>query len=326
VHCASSSPVFVDRLESDFRQNVSLSSNIINTTSNTASSNSTRNNLTSDQFRRNESMKYLLNDNIAANILDIVNKTRNVIPTRTETGIMNRVFNACRKPNAAINGTLNKIFSANNLTCQATNRDAWALEGENYQYGSVIDCYVNILRNRMTSLQIKRVHIELTYFYAKLMKENPEKPRESSYNYDYHMTRIFRNRNIFELFDIVLFPIHRLRLQHWIIVRVDFVNKTIICIDSLNQSDNHNFTGNIFRFIQDEYQEQYSTRLNTEEWIIINNINCPQQRNGHDCGVFVMMFLDVLIEEIPLNVITQEFAKNYRIKIGNDLLRGKLKY
>jgi sentrin-specific protease 1 len=116
-------------------------------------------------------------------------------------------------------------------------------------------------------------------------------------------------------------------MGHWIIVRVDMVNKTIIRIDSMYYENNDGtYTDNILKFLQDEFMEQKGIRMNVDDWLIINKINCPQQQNGYDCGVFVMMFLDVMIDNIPLNVITQAKMADYRIKIGQDLMRGQLRY
>ena len=139
--------------------------------------------------------------------------------------------------------------------------------------------------------------------------------------------------DIFDDFDIMLFPIHLLRKFHWIVVRVDMINKTLIRIDSLNpirtkktSGNDDDIIGNMFKFLQDENLKQKGIPLNVDEWLIINSIPCPQQQNGYDCGVFAMMFMDVMIEQIPLNVITQSNMANYRIKIGLDLMRGKLRY
>jgi sentrin-specific protease 1 len=51
----------------------------------------------------------------------------------------------------------------------------------------------------------------------------------------------------------------------------------------------------------------------------------PQQTNCYDCGVFVCMYADYLIDDLPLT-FTQDNMIHFRQKICADILRGSLLY
>jgi sentrin-specific protease 1 len=268
--------------------------------------------------RRKESCKFLLTIHVDAATTTLMEQTRNLPILDKDRFAIKQVFKRCRNQR-----NVNDIITAENLTNSSSLGHFLGLEGSNYQHGNVIDSYVEMLRDRMTRMSIERIYIGVTTFHSTLMNESREGSR-----YDYaSVKRNFRRFDIFEDFDVMLFPVHLLHMGHWIIVRVDMVNKTIIRIDSMYYENNDGtYTNNILKFLQDEFFEQKGIRMNVDDWLIINKINCPQQQNGYDCGVFVMMFLDVMIDQIPLNVITQAKMADYRIKIGQDLMRGQLRY
>ena len=47
--------------------------------------------------------------------------------------------------------------------------------------------------------------------------------------------------------------------------------------------------------------------------------NCPQQRNGHDCGVFVCQFAKCLVFGDDIANITQEFVNSCRSSMGQEI-------
>ena len=66
--------------------------------------------------------------------------------------------------------------------------------------------------------------------------------------------------------------------------------------------------------------------FNADEWKYVQpRADTPQQRNGCDCGAFMTMFCDFLSDDLPLS-FTQEDIFFFRMKIGTDILRGRLAY
>jgi Ulp1 family protease len=69
------------------------------------------------------------------------------------------------------------------------------------------------------------------------------------------------------------------------------------------------------------------------EWNISTRTYTPQQNNCHDCGVYVMMYADLLLDNIPLDmkikdvlVLSPNNMPFFRRKICADIRRGQLNY
>jgi Ulp1 family protease len=52
----------------------------------------------------------------------------------------------------------------------------------------------------------------------------------------------------------------------------------------------------------------------------------PQQNNSCDCGVFMLMMINFLIDKIPFNELKQEDMPLYRLVLGTDIIRQKMNY
>ena len=64
--------------------------------------------------------------------------------------------------------------------------------------------------------------------------------------------------------------------------------------------------------------------ISIDDWGLIYK-DVPQQSNGVDCGVFVLVCADFLSDDLPLDY-SQEEMEHYRQKIATDILRGSLLY
>jgi Ulp1 family protease len=52
----------------------------------------------------------------------------------------------------------------------------------------------------------------------------------------------------------------------------------------------------------------------------------PHQSNGYDCGLFILMLADLLADNLPVDSFSENDLVEYRMKIGNDIIRGNLSY
>ena len=68
----------------------------------------------------------------------------------------------------------------------------------------------------------------------------------------------------------------------------------------------------------------------SDDWILRRHADSPQQGNGCDCGVFVCLLADMIGSNIPITrqTFTQNDIDKYnlRLKIGTDVLRGRVTY
>jgi Ulp1 family protease len=80
------------------------------------------------------------------------------------------------------------------------------------------------------------------------------------------------------------------------------------------------------QYLQDEAQNKYpsSNLFHEEEWDleIVSIERVPQQNNGSDCGVFVCMFTDFMLADLPLENFSHHDMPLFRVKLSSDILRG----
>ena len=50
----------------------------------------------------------------------------------------------------------------------------------------------------------------------------------------------------------------------------------------------------------------------------------PQQRNGFDCGMFVVMTVDFLMDDLDLVNFSQEDMEYFRMRVSVDIIHGYL--
>jgi sentrin-specific protease 1 len=84
----------------------------------------------------------------------------------------------------------------------------------------------------------------------------------------------------------------------------------------------------LLHWLIDEAKAKKGLDLDTSDWKLIPQPQCPQQANGFDCGVFSIMIADFLTDDLPVmeGLYSQINMPYFRSKIMRDILRGKLNY
>ena len=60
----------------------------------------------------------------------------------------------------------------------------------------------------------------------------------------------------------------------------------------------------MYRYLHDEHQHKKSEPFDSTGWRMVGNErHTPQQRNGHDCGVFTSIFADFISRNQVQNVL-----------------------
>ena len=151
-----------------------------------------------------------------------------------------------------------------------------SLEGDNWLNDSVINAYGNLVQE-----SIDDIFVFSSFFYITLQNDPQRAKRQT------RGTNIFRKKYVF-------FPIHD--VNHWYLVIVDTANDCIESVDPLvyktslskkqarlKQRLMRRDIMEYLKSLQDFPQhKQYSSKANE---------SMPDQTNGHDCGVFMLMFL-----------------------------------
>jgi sentrin-specific protease 1 len=172
--------------------------------------------------------------------------------------------------------------------------------------------------------------------YLRLLTQNPflEKKKICFYEIleenDIKDQKVFiynkhKRNNIFEIYDEILWKIFVCG-NHFILLIINISEKHLKIFDSLNYRYNDliTFINNWWNLHCDNYYPNVDHQLKSKKWKI-TYMNCPKQDNCDDCGVFVCMFCDYYLDNLPMD-FKQKDIKYFRSKIMRDLLDGSLHY
>ena len=115
---------------------------------------------------------------------------------------------------------------------------------------------------------------------------------------------LFRWTNKIDIFlrDKLFYPIN-IKDAHWALVIVLIQKKRIVYRDSMGISGQF-YTNAIKQYIFDEWHRRNGmpmTQVQMDEWVEMSMppIDLPQQKNGFDCGMFVCMYADYMLNNLP---------------------------
>ena len=126
----------------------------------------------------------------------------------------------------------------------------------------------------------------------------------------------------------MFYPIN-IRNSHWTLVIVLIQKKLIVYRDALGNSGRL-YTNAIKEYIFDEWQYRKGipmTQVQMDEWVEVPMppVDSPQQENGFDCGMFVCMYADYMLNNLP-ELFSQNDMPMLREKICYCILTGKMLY
>lgn len=151
------------------------------------------------------------------------------------------------------------------------------------------------------------------------------------YMHFFHVTlfRWTKNHDMFAM-DKIFFPIN-IKNSHWVLAVAFVSSKRIQYFDSLAASGDKKqeiYLNAIQSWLSDESKSRNGVDINPSEWRIVKSShrNTPQQKNGVDCGIFSVMFADVISDDIDPSRLTQSDMPHFRKKVCCDILRGQLRH
>ena len=169
------------------------------------------------------------------------------------------------------------------------------LSEESWVDDSIVNSFLRLLC--LTSLCSSCVSIPSTVFT--LLMEKPNEGYASS-----------RAVNV----DIVFQPI--VDDHHWVLAVYEKKHMTVTIYDSMNRKSNSKYA-TLFRNRLEQLKVRVSRLICSQDVI-----SFPQQPNGDDCGIFVMMFAYCIANKLDIHAIDFSVAeiRNFRLKIANCLL------
>ena len=191
--------------------------------------------------------------------------------------------------------------------------DVETLEPGRYLNDRIIDFYLSYLHHEVLSVEDQEgVHLFPTTFYTRLTSKNGQgsvKMTAAQKRYS-NVARWTKNVNIFEK-RLLVFPI--CQHQHWftiVVVLPSLVTKPreenengeplLIVLDSL---DRQQATAERFirEYLAEEWQVRFSCKTGktfkfTAEEIKAVRPEKPNQPNSHDCGVYLLQYLEKMFK------------------------------
>ena len=179
----------------------------------------------------------------------------------------------------------------------------------------IINYYVELLKESNPSDDHHHsYYFYQTYFYAKL--------RGSDGNFCYeNVQRWNKDVNVF-CFKKIFVPLH-VHGDHWALAVIDMANKTICYIDSLKSNDD-TFRGlEILNMWLYREAQRVGVSESFDNFNLVS-LECPQQDNCSDCGIFLLTFMHLMHLNEDINLMEQSLANFMRRKVALSLMRGIL--
>ena len=208
-----------------------------------------------------------------------------------------------------------------------TRKDLCKLKVGVWVNDEIINFYVGLLRDRDEELfcrsrqdpsspsNYQKSYFATTFFFEKLLVQG-------IYTYA-NVARWTREVDVFSLKQL-LFPIN-INNAHWTQLTIYMELKEIHYYDSMS-GDGRLYLKAAMQWLRDESLNKRGLTLNaTNEWRLIQKeAHVPQQHNGNDCGVFVIMCTRAIAYDQSLTTYHQSDMPRYRKMVGRHIIHGSL--
>lgn len=121
--------------------------------------------------------------------------------------------------------------------------------------------------------------------------------------------------------DKIFFPLN-LANSHWALIVV-FVQQKKICYYDSMSGNGKQWMNHVLHWIKDDVEDKSKQVYDNTDWICVCEKKIPQQTNGHDCGMFLIMCASYVSDNLPLLYQQTDMPTN-RLKVGAAILRGFL--
>lgn len=200
------------------------------------------------------------------------------------------------------------IISKFNL--KITRNDLNTLVGMTWLNDEVINFYMNLIMERAEQrTDLPKAYCFNTFFIPTLMSRGHGGVR-----------RWTRKVDIFS-YDLLPVPVHVGGI-HWCMAIIRMKEKIIRYYDSMG-NPNQPVLDALERYLIDEAMDKKKITLDTRDWVKESIRDCPQQRNGSDCGVFSCMNAEHLTRNAPLS-FSQNDMPYFRQKMVLEIATGNL--
>ena len=158
------------------------------------------------------------------------------------------------------------------------------LNGSTFIDDNVINLYIRLMLDNVQQQQQQtqnQYYQYTTFFFSYLSKNMPEK----------RLKKMAWQGSI-STYDMIFVPINKDR--HWMLITIEPKRKRLRYFDSMKPKKNSEPLYKLCKIVK--FIQLIDGKCDVNEWkrVVVNEI--PQQRNGYDCGVFLMEYVRQLLE------------------------------
>uniref|UniRef100_A0A336K222 CSON013837 protein n=1 Tax=Culicoides sonorensis TaxID=179676 RepID=A0A336K222_CULSO len=198
----------------------------------------------------------------------------------------------------------------NKFNLRITRNDLNTLVGTTWLNDEVINFYMNLIMERAEKrTDLPKSYCFNTFFIPTLMQRGHSGVR-----------RWTRKVDVFS-FDLLPVPVHVGGI-HWCMAIIRMKDKIIRYYDSMG-NPNQPVLDALERYLIDEAMDKKKITFDTSDWKKESIRDCPQQRNGSDCGVFSCMNAEHLTRNASLS-FSQNDMPYFRQKMVLEIATGNL--
>ena len=192
---------------------------------------------------------------------------------------------------------------------------------------SIIDFYTDILNKKFENTH---------YFFSVLFMEKLFIEGDLNYNYE-NVKRWNKSKltmatlktpkiNIFKL-KLLFIPMNYPTNLHFFLFVVNLEYKMIFYFNSLNNNGEYYcslFSEQIKRYLNEESKQFDIINFDCTDYKVINmdNFDCPKQMDGHNCGVFTIMFMEFIAHGSDYSLVNHFYMDYFREYIAISLKQG----
>ncbi|WOH15916.1 hypothetical protein DCAR_0935463 [Daucus carota subsp. sativus] len=181
----------------------------------------------------------------------------------------------------------------------------------------VINLYFELLKERekRNPKQFLKCHFFNTFFYKKLIGGKS--------GYDFKSVRRWTTQRKLGYClidcDKIFVPIHK--ETHWCLAVINKKDEKFQYLDSLKGGDRQ-VMNVLAKYIVDEVNDKTGTSINVSSWKQEYVEDLPEQKNGYDCGVFMIKYADFYSRDVGL-CFDQKHMPYFRLRTAKEILRLK---
>ena len=179
----------------------------------------------------------------------------------------------------------------------------------------IINYYVELLRENSSCYgsSTSKIFFFQSFFYPKLRDENGVFSYANVCNWNKQVDMF--------CFQKIFVPMH-VNGDHWALAVIEINNKRINYIDSLEKETTFGDVEILNMWLSREAQRM--GRSESFEKFQLVKMECPQQNNGDDCGVFLLAFMHLIYLNEDINVMDSSMVHFMRRKVALSIVRETL--